>query len=89
MERIVPDRPAPDPLDPAATKGERLFTANEVQAVIEAVILYERVRSESLMRQTAAAFDAAIRANRKGLSRRTHKTLDEIRRNMNQRAADG
>jgi hypothetical protein len=44
--------------------AERTFTASEVQAAVEAVIRYERARSERLLRLVVANVEAIGRAHR-------------------------
>lgn len=63
--------------------SERTFTAAEVQAAIEAVILYERARAELQMRMASHDLMAVARANRSEIHRRRHQTLDEIIGSLN------
>lgn len=63
-----------------AVMSEPIFTASEVQSAITAVVLYERSRAEQQMREASAIFTAAIKANRRDLGKRAHRTLDELAR---------
>jgi hypothetical protein len=65
-----------------SAEGERLFTAAEVQAAVEAVILFERARGELQLRLAAVGIEAAVRASRRSLRLHRHATIDEIARSL-------
>ena len=74
----MPDNGPGDNTPVIRREDEPLFTAAEVQAAVTAVILYERARCSRTLSEFNAAIDAAMRANRRDLSKRTHMTIDEI-----------
>jgi hypothetical protein len=61
---------------------ERLFTAAEVQEVIEAVILYERARSEDRLHVASVRVQALLAESRREVRRDRHQTIDEIRASL-------
>jgi hypothetical protein len=66
---------------------ERTFTATEVQAAIEAVILFERARAEQLLHLAACGVRAAADANKRTLTPYARKRLDAAERRNE--ASDG
>lgn len=65
--------------DSERSSDERLFTADEVQAAVAAVILYERALAERRMQVAAAPFMAAMEANRREIRADRYLTLAQIR----------
>lgn len=62
--------------------AEHTFTAGEIQEAIEAVILYERARTERLLRSVADGLMTVALANRRQVHRGRHQTIDEIIGNL-------